>query len=46
MIEGGKIVKCKDLSYFDKGQIMKARWLVQSISKMLGLLWVFLLCCG
>ncbi|KAK3573225.1 hypothetical protein QTP86_015136 [Hemibagrus guttatus] len=33
MLEPGKIGKCKDLSEFDKGQIVMARRLDQSISK-------------
>ena len=33
MLEAGKMDKQKDLSKFDKGQIVKARWLGQNISK-------------
>ncbi|KAK3566318.1 hypothetical protein QTP86_032352, partial [Hemibagrus guttatus] len=33
VLEGGKMGKCKDLSEFDKGQIVMARRLDQSISK-------------
>ena len=37
VIEAGKMGKCKDLSDFDKGQIVMARWLGQSISKIAAL---------
>ncbi len=39
-LEAGKMGKLKDLSEFDKGQIVMARWLGQSISKT-GIWWTW-----
>lgn len=38
VLEAGKMAKHKDLSYFDKGQIVMDRQLGQSISKIAALL--------
>ena len=41
VLEAGKMGKCKDLSKFDKGQIVMARQLGQSISKTAALVGCF-----